>query len=406
MGSSSEHDKDVENNQMDTEDKDKEPENQELFLSFALGNASLLAFNVIINAFDVYEELIGRVGVSQDLTRSYQFPSSITALMLCFLKPKNLKASLNIALITLTAGFTILPILFLANVGAGGVFIGAVVSIVAVACASAVTFSSTFSLTSQFGPKSGAIASSGVGCCGVLATILRMITKAAIKNPRISAGVYFLLAFLLFLLILVFFLIKSRNPEVEQKLLADNGSGENALSKESLINTWETLKVVWIEWLSVAFCFMVTLTLFPGYTTGVRLDRKIGSWTYVLITGLFGVFDWVGRYLPSLFIWPERKYAWVPNAARAAFFVILMISIQGLVDFNEPWWTIGWMVPFAITNGYSGTVSLIYGCNHEKLSMTHRKYAGLLVSCSVNVGILCSMGLTFALPKPRPIPFT
>jgi equilibrative nucleoside transporter 1/2/3 len=82
-----------------------------------------------------------------------------------------------------------------------------------------------------------------------------------------------------------------------------------------------------------------------------------------------------------------------------------MISIQGAVDLGEPWWTIAWMVPFAITNGYSGTVSLIYGSNHEKLTMMQRKYAGLLVSCAVNVGILLSMGLTFALPAPVQLPF-
>jgi equilibrative nucleoside transporter 1/2/3 len=82
-----------------------------------------------------------------------------------------------------------------------------------------------------------------------------------------------------------------------------------------------------------------------------------------------------------------------------------MLSIQGVIDVGEPWWTIAWDVPFAIMNGYSATVSMIYASNHEQLTSEQKEFAGFLVSFAINAGLLMAMGLTFAMPRPRPIPF-
>ena len=143
--------------------------------------------------------------------------------------------------------------------------------------------------------------------------------------------------------------------------------------------------------------FIITLTLFPGYTTDIR-QGKLNDWAFVLVTTVFCIFDWVGRYLPAVKLFPSRKYAWIPIIARLVFFIIFMLSIQCVIDVGEPYWTICWQIPFALTNGYSGTVSIIYGSNNEKCSMEQKKQASFLMTFAINAGILIAMFLTYAMP--------
>jgi equilibrative nucleoside transporter 1/2/3 len=197
----------------------------------------------------------------------------------------------------------------------------------------------------------------------------------------------------------VFFLVAAQWPSLKNRAIPIEHA--NFWSKESL----DVIRVIWVEWGSVLFTFALTMALFPGYVCGIRQPHKLGDWIFLLITTVFSVFDWIGRYLPSHFRFPSRKYVFVPVVCRLIFVPIFVLSIQGVFDLNEPWWTLAWMAPFALTNGYGGTVSLIYGSTNEGLSMSQRKYAGLLVSFAVNAGLLLAMGLTFAMPRPNPIPF-
>lgn len=162
----------------------------------------------------------------------------------------------------------------------------------------------------------------------------------------------------------------------------------------------ETIKIIWIQWVSVALNFIITLTLFPGYTTDIR-QGKLGNWSFVLVTTAFCIFDWIGRFLPSVFLFPVRKFAWIPIVCRLAFFPVFMISIQGVCNCGEPYWSICWQIPFALTNGYFGTLNLIYGSNNENCSLEQRKQASFLISFAINAGILIAMLLTYAMPDGK-----
>jgi hypothetical protein len=56
--------------------------------------------------------------------------------------------------------------------------------------------SSSFSSSAQFSPRHAAFVSSGNGCCGVIAAVLRIVAKAA---AGASSSVYFFAATLVFL---------------------------------------------------------------------------------------------------------------------------------------------------------------------------------------------------------------
>ncbi|OHT03568.1 Nucleoside transporter family protein [Tritrichomonas foetus] len=369
-------------------------------LFFFLGNASLLAYNIAINAIDVFSPLFEElnINIGADISRAYNIPSSIMSFLLIFFKPTNLRISISTGLIILILVMCIMPALFahVNNISTNALYWSTVILLGITGVFSSLVFSSTYAFASQSGESAGAAVSSGNGACGVIAAALRIITKLALsKKSDISSIIYYSVTAVILVCTLIYFLIISHKNETVKSHLVTQKS-QSMCSKE----LFHTISIIWVEWTSVALNFVITLILFPGYTTDIR-QGKLKDWAFVLVTTVFCIFDWVGRYLPAVKMIPARKFAWIPVTCRLIFFLIFMVSIQGVVNLGEPYWTICWQMPFALTNGYCGTVSLIYGSNHEQCSMEQRKQASFLISFAINAGILLAMFLTYVMPAGK-----
>lgn len=364
----------------------------EKLLFFLLGNASLLAFNIIINAVDIFASISGRnVGVvSANLNRCYNIPCSIMALLLCFIKPKNLKVTLISALLVDTIIMVIFPIFMLVKMSQNATYYGSLVCAGIVGVASSILFSSSFSFAAQYKDGSVPYVSSGNGACGVLAAVMRLITKA-IKDTAALNSVYFFLAAAIFIVTLIYFAAKARHQALATRLtLVQDGSEKKSN------NTFAIFKIIIVQWLSVFFNFCITLSLFPGYMVNAKAG-KIGSWSPIIITTVFCIFDWVGRAIPS-YCNPivSIKFSCVPIICRALFYLIFILSIKSVIKGVDPWWTYSWDVVFALSNGYFGTVCMIYGNGHPDLKeIDDKRTAGFLMPFAVNAGILAAMGVSY-----------
>lgn len=369
-------------------------------LFFLLGNSSLLGFNIIINAIDIYIKLTGNGNIGTILNRFYNFPCSITSLLLCVFKPKQYKYLLITSLTMLILLLCGMPMALLISMSDKAVYWVTMILSAFVGIFSACIFSCSFSLASQVSPESSGFVSSGNGCCGVLAAVLRIITKAAVKDEskeNTASSIYFFLAALIVLGTLIYLLFIMKDPDVKSKMVPTNDNNEANNSGSSMI----TIKCIWYLWLAECLNYMITLSLFPGYVSQTKQTKPWFTWTPVIVTAIFCVFDWVGRYLPARFIFLKETNAWIPIVFRLLFYLIFMISLQGHAKLGEPYWTYFWMIPFAVSNGYFGTVAIIFGSNHSKLSPEGKRFAGFLMSFAVNAGILLAMCLTFAIPKPN-----
>ena len=374
----------------------------EPWLFFWLGNASLLAYNIAINAIDIYVDLTNDPGVGNDLNRSYNFPCSIMALILCFVTIKNQKFMFILSLFSLFLILCIMPILLLVKMDGKIIYWCSNVCIGLSGIFSSFIMSGAFSVSTQFSEQSSTFISSGNGFCGVIAAVIRIITKAAFssqKLEKLSSSIYFFIAAFIILFTMIYFIFKIKNPEISSRFdyKPENNDSQNGM-KLGLIAS--TMKVIWPLWLSEALDFMITLTLFPGYVAAGS-GGLFKSWNPVIITGVFNAFDWIGRSLPSKFMWPSLKYSPYPMYLRILFFPIEIISLQGILNLGEPWFTMIMQIPFALTNGYMGTVCMIYGSNHPKLTNDQKISAGFLMTFAINAGILVAMALTYAMPTPK-----
>lgn len=372
----------------------------ESWLFFWLGNVSLLVFNIAINAIDIYKVITKDNNIGNDLNRAYNIPSSIAALLLCFITITNHKLSFIINIIGLIVCVIILAISMFINTSSKTIYWISVITIGLSGIFSSIILSSSFALAAQFSEESSTAVSSGNGLCGVLAAVLRIITKAVFSSEsqlKYSSLSYFVLAALIILATLIYFIKRLRQPAITRKFIFKTDKIE---IRQFLKSVGGVFKHIFFLWLGMTINFLITLVLFPGYVTGGP-QGILKSWTDVLITTIFCVFDWLGRWLPSKFIWSSAKYSIIPILLRLVFFPLEMISLQKLVNLGEPWYTIFMMIPFALTNGYFGTVVMIQASTSDRLNDEQKKIAGFLMAFAINFGIIIAMFLTYVMPIPK-----
>lgn len=388
-----------EKDQFLSEDTENINVNPERYLFFWLGNASLLVYNIVINAIDIYSELTKRHDIGNDLTRAYNFPCSFIALLLCFIKIRNQKVLFIISLIVLFLDLIAFPLLIAIPLSEKIVYWGTISAIAVSGIFSSIIMSGSFAVATQFADESAGFISAGNGLCGILAAIARVTTKALFsseKKLKASAIAYFAIAAFAILLTLIFFISKMRYKDVSDRFMFKSTKMENT---SFISQIFATLKAIWILWIAEAFSYLITLEIFPGYVCSGP-EGILKSWMPVLITTTFCIFDFIGRYMPSVFKWPSLVYSPWTAFFRVVFIPLEILSLQKIVKFGEPWFTLVLQVPFAFTNGYVGTILMIYGSNHPDLDSEQKKVAGYLMTFAINVGIIIAMFGIPLLPKP------
>jgi equilibrative nucleoside transporter 1/2/3 len=369
---------------------DHEPNHENLF--FLLGTASFMGFDTICNAIDIFRDISGRPDIATTLTRAYNFPCATISLFLLLFRPRNLRVTILVSLSFLvlttslfTALVTVSPereltmILILAAVS--GFF-------------SSILYSTTSSFLSQFTMSADILNANGIGCSGVLACGIRIMTKAAFteeSEKSMGSVSYFCLNAAIILGILIYAVCKLRQECLSEKLELPKGGAVAMFPRTTL----EIVKVIWPQWCAVFLDYAITLSMYPGFLTDVKEVPEIGDWTPVIVTTLHCVFDWLGRHLPTRYRWFSKK-TWMLIGTRVFFYPIFVLSIRGIVDLGDPMWTFVWLIPFAFTHGYVGTVSMAHGSNPDGMEDQIKESAALLMSLAVGLGTLAGMGLTWA----------
>jgi equilibrative nucleoside transporter 1/2/3 len=363
-------------------------------LFFLLGTASLMPFAAICNAIDIFRSASGRSHIATILSRSYNFPFAAASLLQFLLKLR----SLRIAFLCGLSCLIVISFLFVAliAVSPAGTYRMTQVLVLLSGVFPSLIFTSTYSLLSQVAISAGILVSSGIGCGGVLSCGLRILTKTAFpdaKQQTTSSVSYFCLGAVVLVVILIYFVCVMRSPVLCLTLVLPNVDTIPLISRTTL----KVFKTIFSQWFAVALNSAITLSLYPGFLTGVKELSEIGDWTPVLVTTLFCVFDWLGRHLPARYTWLSRKGALFTVIGRLIFYVPFVVSIRGVVELGDPMWTFCWLIPFAFASGYGGTFALIFGSNPEELADDTRQCTASLMLIAVWVGTITGMGITWIL---------
>jgi len=248
----------------------------------------------------------------------------------------------------------------------------------------------------------------GQGIAGVLAGSLRILTKGSLpEGSQSSIILYFAISGGILLLCMLGYLLLLRLPITKFYLMQQQASTTKntaSIQAKSVVSSLDEegpednygsgrqpviyvglLRRLWKEALVVFLVFFVTLSLFPSMTAQINTTTPLSqSWFSVLMVFTFQVFDFVGRSLPRFFILFSPKTLWIPTLLRLGFFPLFILCIEPVV-FSSDGWYYAFMVVFAMSNGYCGTLAMMFGPTN---ALEHEKeVAGIVMSFFLNFGI-------------------
>jgi MFS family permease len=296
----------------------------------------------------------------------------------------------------------------------------------------AVGFNCVMGLASQFPGRYVAAVMLGQGVAGIIVGAIRIVTKAGYgdsdEGTRTSTLLYFLLAAFVELLCIVGYFVlirtefakfhmakasKSRSSEIVE-ISEDEFDKSAPLTKDSepLLNTEGTalkasaktvLKKIWVQGYSVWSVFFVTLSLFPGMTSIIQSratdfpnkfqdDPTLGAWFGICNIFLFQVFDFVGRTLAGYLVWIKPRFLWIFSTARVIFAVLFILCIIPIVPhpiFYSNWASFVIMIFFAFTNGYCGTLAMMFA--PDCVEVHEKNIAGMMMSVFLQLGIFSAV---------------
>jgi len=259
---------------------------------------------------------------------------------------------------------------------------------------SSMFISASIGLGSQLPAEYVTAVMSGQGIAGIIAGAVRVITKKSLPDTvsgmNIATLIYFALAAFCMYLCVVGYFIMRNSPFASYYVRWSNDGVE--LKKTATYNSVSYLAImkrIWPEALNVFLAFFITLTLFPGTILLIKSRNGINAaWFGIFLIFTFQVFDFIGRTAPRWVRFPGPNYLWIPSVGRFVFFACFILAQQGKV-FTNDYWTFTLDALMAITNGYCGTLSMMYG--PSRVHEHERETAGTIMAFMLNVGIFAGV---------------
>lgn len=275
---------------------------------------------------------------------------------------------------------------------------------------------------------------SGQGLAGIFASLAMICAIASGSELADSAFGYFITACVVIILTIICYLclprlefyryyqrLKLEGPgEQEIKLDLINKGEEPRAGKEasgvSDPNSQPTnqshsiraiLKNILVPALSVCFIFTVTIGVFPAVTAKVESSIAgtspwVKYFTPVSCFLTFNVFDWLGRSLTAITMWPGKDSRLLPSLvlARLVFIPLLLLcNIKShrylAVVFEHDAWFFIFMAAFAFSNGYLASLCMCFG--PKKVKPDEAETAGAIMAFFLTLGLALGAVFSFLL---------
>uniref|UniRef100_A0A8C4L3W0 Solute carrier family 29 member 1 (Augustine blood group) n=1 Tax=Equus asinus TaxID=9793 RepID=A0A8C4L3W0_EQUAS len=272
---------------------------------------------------------------------------------------------------------------------------------------------------------------SGQGLAGLFASVAMICAIASGSELSTSAFGYFITACVVIILTIICYLglprlefyryyqqLKLEGPgEQETKLdLISKGEEPRAGKGESEVSAPNSkptnkshsiraiLKNILVPALSVCFVFTITIGMFPAVAAEVKSSiAGTSAWGNYFIPVscflIFNIFDWLGRSLTALTMWPGKDSRWLPTLvlARLVFVPLLLLcNVQPRrylsVVFEHDAWYIFFMAAFAFSNGYLASLCMCFG--PKKVKPAEAETAGAIMAFFLSLGL--ALGAVFS----------
>jgi equilibrative nucleoside transporter 1/2/3 len=317
------------------------------------------------------------------------------------------RITVSLVIIIFCCLFTIIFIFVDTSTWPLGFFIITMFTVIVLNSANGVYQNSIFGIVGSFPSKYINAVILGNNICGLLVTLLLVITIQTFTDQRVNAAVYFSIALLalIFCLASTFYLRKN-HFYISQISIERRASKDRAVY--SLGDYVNTFKEYWLPLVCVFSVFFVTLFLFPSVLLDIKLypinRHNEDSFDFPVSYSLYGIlfvflnfnlFSVIGSKLADFFTFPGPKYVVIPIALRFLFIPLFYAAnyvpggyrTWGVLITNE---YIGFVLIalMSITHGYYSSVAMMYapsGAEPSKARIIGKMSAFFLV-CGIACG--------------------
>lgn len=283
-----------------------------------------------------------------------------------------------------------------------------------------------FGFAAMFPPHYMTAVMSGNGVAGIIIFALKASTKGGFGDdapgPKNSSITYFSAAGGVILCCFVALLLMPRLKFVRYHLEQNTKKTRGVIGNGDSINDgtlllspgvqretpfFKLLSQFWTQAANVFWIFFVTLSLFPGLLFNIKADSpKFQTWLGVLLVGTFQVGDFIGRTLPrfvtrvngwngEVFVIVPRRWNFILSVAHTVFFPIIVILVVplGHAYLRHNAWSFVVVFLFSVSNGFSGTIPMIYGPSSVDPKDAGR--VGTIMAVFLNLGIFLGAHMSF-----------
>ncbi|XP_078129002.1 equilibrative nucleoside transporter 3 [Sander vitreus] len=263
-------------------------------------------------------------------------------------------------------------------------FIVTLASVAVVSGASNLFSGSVFGISGHFPMRISQALISGQAMGGTLSAVASVVDLAAAKDVTDSALAYFLTADVFVLLCIITYLLLPTLAYSRHYMLAATNSG--VMSKEAAAaGTGKTssipplqpiLRKTWVLGLSVFYVFCISIMVFPAVSSGIQsINKDSGSpWTttyFVPLTSflLYNAADFCGRQATAWLQVPGPASRVLPALVLGRSVIVPLFMFCNYqprdhlhaVLFDHDLYPVVLNCLLGLTNGYLGTLPMIYG---------------------------------------------
>ncbi|CAH2321278.1 equilibrative nucleoside transporter 3 [Pelobates cultripes] len=267
-------------------------------------------------------------------------------------------------------------------------FIITLISIAVVCGAANILTASIFGITGSFPMKHSQALISGQAMGGTVSAVAAIIDLSVASSVTNSALAYFLTADIFILICIMIYLILPKMEyssyymnisERTRSIISDSTDQADGISTSNKNNSppiIPILKKVSVLVGCLFYTFFISIIIFPSMSAGIEsIDKSSGNdWTNKLFTPLtcflvYNFADWSGRQITTWIQCPGPNSKLLPTLVllRTLFIPIFMFCNYQprkhiyTVIFQNDIYPIVFTALLGISNGYLGTLSMVYG---------------------------------------------
>jgi len=241
----------------------------------------------------------------------------------------------------------------------------------------------------------------GVGFCGLLITILRVLTKTTTKDLHVSSYYYFGAAAGFILLVIAAYLHLTRGNAFQRYYLRAHRSALDTDLKHPFQRfaffTGEALRILRYKHV-FCHCFLLTLVtaqqyvVIPSVAT-LAIDFLGNGWFPVLLILVFNIGDVLGRGPLAMFYVYSLHWAWLATLLRFLVVAGVCLSVPPHALSGRPAWMATFVAVLGLSTGHL-TTSLISYASSEVPGRA-KETVGYLSVLSITLGMASGSAVSY-----------